>query len=50
MRTEKFTFETTEELQAKKLELQRKYGEENIIWTYGTFEKYNYNVNFNIFI
>ena len=50
MTTQKFTFETIEEVQAKKLELQSIYGEENITWTYGTFEKYNYNVNFNIFI
>lgn len=49
MTTLKFTFETTQELQNKKIELQSIYGKENVTCTYGTFEKYNYNVNFNIF-
>ena len=49
MTTLKFTFETTEEVNQKRTELQNTYGVENVTWNYGTFEKYNYNVNFNIF-
>lgn len=49
MTTQKFTFETTQEVQAKKVELQNIHGEENITWTYGTFEKDDYNVTFYIF-
>lgn len=49
MTTQKFTFETVKELQAKKLELKTIHGEENVVFNYGTFEKFNYNLTANIF-
>jgi len=49
MTTQKFTFETVQELQAKQSELKNIYGEENVVFNYGTFEKYNYNLTVHIF-
>ena len=49
MTTQSYTFETIQELNDKKAELIAAYGSENIVPNYGTFEKGNYNVNFNIF-
>lgn len=49
MTTLKLTFETVQELQAKKAQLEKEYGQENVITSYGTFEKYDYNVTFSIF-
>jgi hypothetical protein len=49
MKTQKFTFDTVQEVQSKQYELKSIHGEENVITCYGTFEKYNYNVTFSIF-
>ncbi len=49
MKTQKFTFETVQELQAKQAELKNIHGEENVVFNYGAFEKFNYNLTVHIF-
>lgn len=49
MKTQKFTFETVQELQAKQSELKATHGEKNVVFNYGTFEKFNYNLTAHIF-
>lgn len=49
MTTTKFTFDTVKELQEKQTELKNIYGEENLVFNYGTFEEFNYNLTVHIF-
>jgi len=49
MKTEKFTFNTIQEVQAKQADLKNIYGEENVITSIGSSEEYNYTVTFSVF-
>ena len=49
MTTQKFTLNTIEEVNATKNQFKEKYGEENLVFNYGTFEEFNYNITIHIF-